>query len=134
MTHYWTPGYCGHLTHDPLWTVLEGADVAHPVAGAGRGEDLLRGGDVSVPGGVARPAPGRRGLVVQRAHLQHQQQGHRLVLQTKAIRRFVITEKAPTRAVSWLKAASTAFTFKTLLRHYARRALTPRCLNLKLGP
>ena len=29
-----------------------------------------------------------------------------LVLQTKAIRRFVITEKAPTRAFSWLKAAT----------------------------
>ena len=37
-----------------------------------------------------------------------------LVLQTKAIRMFVITEKAPTRAFSWLKAATTAFTFKTL--------------------
>ena len=36
-----------------------------------------------------------------------------------SIRRFVITEKAPTRAFSWLKAATTAFTFKTLLRHYA---------------
>ena len=32
-----------------------------------------------------------------------------------SIRRFVITEKAPTRAFSWLKAATTAFTFKTLL-------------------
>ena len=49
------------------------------------------------------------------------------------IRRFVITEKAPTRAFSWLKAATTAFTFKTLLRHYAERALTPRSLNVKLG-
>ena len=38
-----------------------------------------------------------------------------------SIRRFVITEKAPTRAFSWLKAATTAFTFKTLLRHYAKR-------------
>ena len=28
-----------------------------------------------------------------------------------SIRRFVITEKAPTRAFSWLKAATTAFTF-----------------------
>ena len=44
-----------------------------------------------------------------------------------SIRRFVITEKAPTRA-------TTAFTFKTLLRHYAKRALTPRSLNVKLGP
>ena len=42
-----------------------------------------------------------------------------LVLQKRSIRRFVITEKAPTRAFSWLKAATTAFTFKTLLRHYA---------------
>ena len=32
-----------------------------------------------------------------------------------SIRRFVITEKAPTRAFSWLKAATTAFTFKTPL-------------------
>ena len=39
---------------------------------------------------------------------------------------FTITEKAPTRAFSWLKAPTTAFTFKTLLRHYAKRALTPR--------
>ena len=51
-----------------------------------------------------------------------------------SIRRSVITEKAPTRAISWLKAATTAFTFKTLLRHYAKRALTPRSLNVKLGP
>ena len=50
-----------------------------------------------------------------------------------SIRRFVITEKAPTRAFSWLKAATTAFTFKTLLRHYAKRALTPRSLNMKFG-
>ena len=57
-----------------------------------------------------------------------------LVFQTNAIQRFVITEKAPTRAFSWLKAATTAFTFKTLLRHYAKRALTPRSLKVKLGP
>ena len=30
-----------------------------------------------------------------------------------------------TRAFSWLKAAITAFTFKTLSRHYAKQALTP---------
>ena len=69
--------------------------------------------------------------------------------------RFVITEKAPTRAFSWLKVATSAFTFKTLLRHYAKRvftptvsqrllplshlrhhakrAFTPRSLNVKLG-
>ena len=59
--------------------------------------------------------------------------GYFVEIQTKAIRRFVITEKAPTRAFSWLKAATTAFTFKTLLRHYAKLALTPRSLNVKLG-
>ena len=31
---------------------------------------------------------------------------------------FTITEKAPTRAFSWLKAVTTTFTFKNLLRHY----------------
>ena len=51
-----------------------------------------------------------------------------------SIQRFVITEKAPTKAFSWLKLATTAFTFKTLLRHYAKQALTPRSLNVKLGP
>ena len=45
-----------------------------------------------------------------------------------------ITEKAPTRTFSWLKAPTSAFTFKTLLRHYAKRALTPWSLNVKLGP
>ena len=51
-----------------------------------------------------------------------------------SIQRFVITEKAPTRAFSWLKVATTAFTLKTLLRHYAKQTLTPRSLNVKLGP
>ena len=50
-----------------------------------------------------------------------------------SIRRFVITEKAHTRAFSWLKAATTIFTFKTLLRHYAKRTLTPRSINVKLS-
>ena len=38
------------------------------------------------------------------------------------------------RAFSLLKAPTSAFTFKTLLRHYAKRALTPRSLNVKFGP
>ena len=33
---------------------------------------------------------------------------------------FTIMEKAPTRAFSWLKAPTSTFTFKTLLRHYAK--------------
>ena len=41
-----------------------------------------------------------------------------------SIRRFVMTEKAPTRAYSWLKAPTSAFTFETLLRHYAKQVLT----------
>ena len=45
-----------------------------------------------------------------------------------------ITENAPTRAFSWLKAPTSAFTFKTLLRHYAKRVLTPQSLHMKLGP
>ena len=64
--------------------------------------------------------------------------GNETCASNSSIRRFVITEKAPTRAptraFSWLKAATTALTFKTLLRHYAKRALTPQSLNVKLGP
>ena len=40
----------------------------------------------------------------------------RVVLETKVPEDFTITEKAPT----------STFTFKTLLRHYAKRVLTPR--------
>ena len=47
---------------------------------------------------------------------------------------FTITEKAPTRAFSWLKEPTSAFTFKTLLRNYDKWALTPWSLNVKLGP
>ena len=42
---------------------------------------------------------------------------------------FTITEKAPIRAFSWLKAPMSAFTLKTLLRHYAKRTLTPLTWN-----
>ena len=56
----------------------------------------------------------------------------RLELQT--IHWFSVTEKAPTRAFSWLKTPTSAFTFKTLLRHYAKQALSPLSLNVKLGP
>ena len=43
---------------------------------------------------------------------------------------FTITEKAPTRAFSWLKALLAL----SHLRHYAKWALTPRSLNVKMGP
>ena len=59
-----------------------------------------------------------------------------LVIRTSAANRSIgsitgctITEKAPTRAFSWLKAPTSAFTFKTLLRHYAKQELTPRSLH-----
>ena len=48
------------------------------------------------------------------------------------IKDFTITEKARFRAFSWLKAPTSALTFKTLLRHYAKRALTPRLVDVKL--
>ena len=35
---------------------------------------------------------------------------------------------------SWLKASTSASTFKTLLKHYAKWALTPLSLNVKLAP
>ena len=43
-------------------------------------------------------------------------------LQTKVREDFTITEKAPTRAFSWFKAPTSAFTFKTVLRHFANWA------------
>ena len=42
------------------------------------------------------------------------------VLNVKAVVAAFNQEKALTRALSWLKAATT-FTFKTLLRHYAKQ-------------
>ena len=49
--------------------------------------------------------------------------GAELVLQTKAIRRVVIKEKAPIRAFSCLK-VHTSTLFTILLRHYAKQLLT----------
>ena len=46
---------------------------------------------------------------------------------------FTIAEKAPTRAFSWLEGPTGTFTFKTLLRHYPKWALTSRSLNMKFG-
>ena len=46
---------------------------------------------------------------------------------------FTITEKAPSRAFSWLKVPTSIFTFMTLLRHHAKRVLTPRYVDMKLG-
>ena len=35
---------------------------------------------------------------------------------------------------TWLKEHTSTFTFKKLLRHHAKRALTPRYVDVKLGP
>ena len=40
--------------------------------------------------------------------------GSQVELQTKFRKVFTITEKAPTRALTWLKPPTSAFTFKTL--------------------
>merc|ERR1711902_421627 len=72
---------------------------------------------------------------IERLYKKAKQTKKREVVYSVA-KKFVAAKKSktPTRAFSWLKAATTAFTFKTLLRHYAKRALTPRSLNVKLGP
>ena len=48
----------------------------------------------------------------------------RLVLLTINRRSYTITEKAPNRAFSWLKVPNSGFTFKNLLRPYAKLVLT----------
>ena len=45
-------------------------------------------------------------------------------LQTKVREDFTIMKKAPTMAFSWLKVPTSAFTFKTLSRQYAKHVLT----------
>ena len=42
-------------------------------------------------------------------------------------------EEATTRAFSWLKSPSTAFTFNNLLRHYDKQVLTHGKGEVKLG-
>ena len=73
-------------------------------AGLGQARGERRG---QVPGPPARPGHGAG---------THEVASPFCISASKSsIRMFVITEKAPTRAFSWLKAATTAFTFKTLL-------------------
>ena len=45
---------------------------------------------------------------------------------------FTITGKASTRAFSWLKAPTSAFTFKNLFKHYAEEASIFAKVRLKL--
>ena len=57
-------------------------------------------------------------LALQRLLMLYENGEHRsvlaVVLKTKVREYFTITEKAPTRAFSWLKAPTSAFTFKML--------------------
>ena len=79
-----------------------------------------------------QPSPALSG---HRPQIQGPARGASSVKKSSNLRRFTVPGEGPypTRAFSWLKAATTAFTFKTLLRHYAKRALTPQSLNMKLG-
>ena len=52
----------------------------------------------------------------------HQPSPSTLELQTKVRRDFIITKMAPTRAISWVNVSTSAFTFKTVLKHYAKWA------------
>ena len=92
-------------------------------------------------GGGGGGQPTERKLCPRMSRVSHTQYLLSISIYTSAVKRSIgsttgctITEKAPTRAFSWLQVATTAFTFKTLLRHYAKRALTPLSLNVKLGP
>ena len=55
---------------------------------------------------------------------QHQLAVCPLELATNLRKDFTITGKAPIRAFSWLKVPTRAFTFKTLLGHYAKHKLS----------
>ena len=106
--------------------VTGGQTVVNPwVIVGGVASSVCRDTDIILP---ERAAPGMVLVltkplgtqVVVNLHQWWEEQGDRwakVSASKSSIRRFVITEKAPTRAFSWLKAATTAFTFKTLLRH-----------------
>ena len=91
-----------------VFEVVEGP--AHD-AGEGGPHHGARAGHLAHPGGPE--------IDIVRAGVELAvglQQGYRddTSASKSSIRRFVITEKAPTRAFSWLKAPTSAFTFKTL--------------------
>ena len=96
----------------------EGGDKAPDPARVARGGAPAAAGQPGGGGGVEAAPAAARQLALQA--------GQQVELQTNVREDFTITEKAPTRAFSWLKAPTSAFTFKTLVRHYAKRAFTPR--------
>ena len=65
-----------------------------------------------------------RAVEVERS--QHGLAASIIELQTMVREDFTITENALTKAFSWLKVLTSAATFKTLFRHYAKQAVTHR--------
>ena len=59
--------------------------------------------------------------IVQGSHIKIHMNSE-VPVQVQTVEKKRITEKAPTRAISWLKVPTSTFTFKTLLRHYAKQA------------
>ena len=84
MTLFWFLMTLARMSEDSCSLDCAGTGVDSDLAGEGRGVEVVLGAAVGTSASKS------------------------------SIRRFVITEKAPTRAFSWLKAATTAFTFKTL--------------------
>ena len=78
------------------------------------GRSFFVAGSVLQPGAVGGWGQGSC-LINWRAQTRASNEGY-----PKVPEDFTITEKAPTRALSWLNAPTSAFTFKTLLRHYAK--------------
>ena len=107
----------GDLRHVGLWAGGEDGAVREAphvdVVTLRRHQDAASGGE-------------GRGRDLHRRHAQCELVPRDQSLKRRSILRFIIMEKAPTRAFSLLKAPTSAFTFKTLLRHYAKGALTPR--------
>ena len=92
--------------------ILVGESVDHCSGGGGQGGAGAGGG----------AGPGHRVLVPCNiaTHNSHPAPASAVVLgSAPSVPQpvFTITEKAPTRVFSWLKAPTSAFTFKTLLRH-----------------
>ena len=109
----------GDLRHVGLWAGGEDGAVREAphvdVVTLRRHQDAASGGE-------------GRGRDLHRRHAQCELVPRYQSLKRRSILRFIIMEKAPTRAFSLLKAPTSAFTFKTLLRHYANQPAHPLML------
>ena len=110
-------GYCGHIYWQP-WVVLSWSHVAgcrHPVCLGPMSTTLQRELAATCIVGAASPAP-RKYLHTTAVIFNRKS--------NEGSRRFHNHWKGP--YFSWLKAPTSAFTLKTLLRHYAKQMLTPQ--------